>query len=669
MIVAVVVVAFAGFTNSAKASDCTFTRSMYYGVSGTDVGCLQTALGVSPASNWFGNLTKAAVMAWQASHGVPATGYFGDMSRAAWTGGMPSTSYPAGCTSSSGYSTTTGMSCASSGLPAGCTSTTGYSPTTGASCSGSSSSSSTLSGGAGTLDYSATTAGLEDTIKEGATEKVLAFKAEADGSDIAVTSLKVELQNDGYAAPSSEKLTNYVDSVSVWMGDKKVGSADASDFSRNSGTPDEFTKTISLSNAIIKDGVKATFYVALTAVDTIDTDNMDADWTVDAQDIRFNDATGAIISDDLSGDYSQTLTNGFEDASSDDDVNIKTWSTNPAASTFQVKTSDTSDEVLVGAFKFDVGDNSSDVTFDEIPVYIEVGVNATDNSSVSDAVDYASVENIIDSVKVKIGDTMYDADLADNDAGTHTDFNGATGSAEYIVTVDDGTTVSAGEDLEAKVYMTFNDQDTHYDSGTTIVASVVGADMTVEGADNEFNPDGSFTSKTHTLAVASLNIAKYSATQVYSPTDQTAIAKYTLVLNVTNDSEDDLYLPFGAIANSNATAPGPVVAGDDAEGLSFVLEDSSGVAYATADDDMSIAVEADDADIEGTSAFLIANGTTEKITLTVTVDNTGHTAGSYRLRVTGAISGTDDADGTDAGATNVAQSFSTVRTNTLALTV
>jgi hypothetical protein len=44
--------------------------------------------------------------------------------------------YPAGCTSASGFSSTTGMPCTSTSttLPAGCTSTAGFSPITGASC-------------------------------------------------------------------------------------------------------------------------------------------------------------------------------------------------------------------------------------------------------------------------------------------------------------------------------------------------------------------------------------------------------------------------------------------------------------------------------------------------------------------------------------------------------
>ena len=61
------------------------------------------------------------------------------MSRAAFTGGsMSTTTYPAGCTSGTGYSSTTGQPCTgvvvTTTYPAGCTSSSGYSSTTGASC-------------------------------------------------------------------------------------------------------------------------------------------------------------------------------------------------------------------------------------------------------------------------------------------------------------------------------------------------------------------------------------------------------------------------------------------------------------------------------------------------------------------------------------------------------
>ncbi|MBI1975270.1 MAG: peptidoglycan-binding protein [Parcubacteria group bacterium] len=81
---------------SGAAASCSFSRSLYVGVSGDDVMCLQKYLNGagyqiassgagSPGSEtqYFGSLTKAAVAKWQAANSVsPAVGYFGVISRA-----------------------------------------------------------------------------------------------------------------------------------------------------------------------------------------------------------------------------------------------------------------------------------------------------------------------------------------------------------------------------------------------------------------------------------------------------------------------------------------------------------------------------------------------------------------------------------------------------------
>lgn len=93
-------------------------------------------------SNYFGSKTASAVASFQAAKGLSVgayAGYWGPTTRAAanaMDGG--SMTLPAGCTSTSGFSTTSGLPCSggSTTLPAGCTSLIGYSPTTGLSCSG-----------------------------------------------------------------------------------------------------------------------------------------------------------------------------------------------------------------------------------------------------------------------------------------------------------------------------------------------------------------------------------------------------------------------------------------------------------------------------------------------------------------------------------------------------
>ena len=130
----------------ASAESCAITTTLRVGSKGSQVVCLQTSLGGLTADGNFGPKTKAAVVAWQQSMGLVADGVFGPKSRAAWSGSSVVGTLPAGCTSTAGYSPTTGVKCDSGSttttLPAGCTSTVGFSATTGLPCSGTSTSTS-----------------------------------------------------------------------------------------------------------------------------------------------------------------------------------------------------------------------------------------------------------------------------------------------------------------------------------------------------------------------------------------------------------------------------------------------------------------------------------------------------------------------------------------------
>src|SRR3989338_7551394 len=149
MIVAVVLVAGA-FTAEAAY---THTVTLKQGSSGAQVSSLQTTLGGLAVDGNFGPMTKAGVMAFQSTNGLVADGVVGPLTGAALAGApvMTGGTYPAVCSSASGFSTTTGLSCGLS-LPAGCMPGYLFSSTTGASCTGSPSTpTGPLAGTAGTI--------------------------------------------------------------------------------------------------------------------------------------------------------------------------------------------------------------------------------------------------------------------------------------------------------------------------------------------------------------------------------------------------------------------------------------------------------------------------------------------------------------------------------------
>ena len=86
-------------TTTTSGSCYQFTKTLAVGSKGADVTALQNALNISPATGYFGNMTKAAVMSYQTTNKLAALGMVGPATRAS----LNST-----CTSSTTTTTTGG---------------------------------------------------------------------------------------------------------------------------------------------------------------------------------------------------------------------------------------------------------------------------------------------------------------------------------------------------------------------------------------------------------------------------------------------------------------------------------------------------------------------------------------------------------------------------------
>ncbi|MEI7709381.1 MAG: peptidoglycan-binding protein [bacterium] len=98
------------FAISAVPADCSINRTLKIGMQGSEVACLQAKLGVT-ADGSFGPITQSAVISFQSGNPLVADGIFGPRSKAAFNAYNITAFYPVGCTSSTGYSTTTGVKC------------------------------------------------------------------------------------------------------------------------------------------------------------------------------------------------------------------------------------------------------------------------------------------------------------------------------------------------------------------------------------------------------------------------------------------------------------------------------------------------------------------------------------------------------------------------------
>ncbi len=590
------------------------------GSHGTYVMTLQTVLNLPSCGAYglavdgsFGPLTQSKVIAFQSSHSLVADGLVGVHTKNALVtcaGGSvitPPISTVPGCLPGYAFSPINGAPCNPVVIVIpGCLPGYLFSPITGQSCTTTpppSGGGGPLQGGAGDIDLTNTTTGTTNTVAESDSNvKVLAFKAKATGSDIAVSSVKLTMTvNSGSVSNGSDRLSNYLSSVSVWEGSTKVGSANVSDFSDQAGTPDVFTRTISLSNAIVRENQIETFYVSVDANDTIDTNNLDVNWDISLNTLRFEDATGAVLSaSDVSDVDTQTF--GFEAASANDTLSVTASTANPNATSFTVNENSTSDNYLVHAFKLKAGTDAGDIQINQIPVVISVDDPA--NTANSD-----SIDAIIDSVTLNVNGTTYISD-----SNTDNVTNGV-GSATYTFSFSNNDLViNGGSSEEVKIYVRFNEQNNNYGEGTTVISSVTGGDIDAESASNGdvVNVTGSSISKTHSLSVTAPTLSLVSTptlTSFFHSDTATDIYQAKFIFNVTAGN-DDIYLNSNALVN-DASFP--------AAAISYTVSPSATV-------DSVVLDPADNSLNNSSTDYLITAGSTEQFTLTFYVegDNTSH---------------------------------------------
>jgi len=477
----------AGCGATASAS-YTFTRNLTIGSTGADVTALQTKLGVTPATGYYGPITAAAVSKYQVDNGIVAvgTGTVGPLTLAKLNWVAPVVVVP--------------------GTPGSTGSTA-------------------LEGSAGELStIKETTTGVETLVAEDSSEKVLGIELEAGAdSDIAVTSMKLEFTKGGSGV--STRLDRYIDSVDIMQGSTVVGSADVDDFTKV--TAGNYTKTISLSNTVVKADEKSKLYVKVNTVNSIDSEDTASNWVVELVSLRAKDAEGSVLSygsTDITGTVAATVT--FEESTANDALKLQASSNNPTAMNLQVDETSTSDDYMVFAFKLKADADSSDLDILSIPVVMTI-----DNASTT----AFNSDELINDIYLKVGSDDY------TDYDNTVVVAGATAAATttYTFNIDAGDlTIEAGDTVEVKVYVSLGAQEDNYDVGTTIKAAITGA-IEVENVDGDSvtAPTNDVTGNTHTVQLEAVNFVLKTPTIVNS-SEASGIDPYvtiTMPLQITSD--------------------------------------------------------------------------------------------------------------------------------------
>lgn len=519
-----VVAAFA-FAFTASAMDFGST-TLKVGSKGEYVKTLQTLVGATADGN-FGQMTKTKVMAWQAANGLTADGMFGMKSMAKANGGAVVVSGGTVCPN--------GNLMSNNCMPA----TTPTTP-------------SSLSGSFGTISDLAQISSLS-AEEVGAGQKdvqVLGFDATTskDG-DVGMSSIKLTFDASGNNAADSDRLTDYLSNVNVWMGSTKIGSSSTADFTKES--TGVYSKTIQLSGAVIKADTTAKFYVSVDAVSNLDSGDIDSDaWSVAINNIRYIDGSGVTTTDsitdtDMSNVNYATAGDGVAisfvnfSTAADTELKINISSDTPQAGLVTVKTAtgaDTNGVLLTkGTFKVE---GTSNVWLDEVPFLFTT--NAT------------NVDDVTPTVYFTIDGTEYSESMTSS-----------SGTTEVITFNDLNKTLTAGKTYSFTVKADVNDiETTYFDEGDYLKAeltSTTRASIIVENAQGD-----QLTDSTEMTGVASGNIQYF-----YSISPVVTVVSKSIVANANGNSA-----PTSATAKMQlkVTAMGGTLYlnGDDATSNEFI---------------------------------------------------------------------------------------------------
>ena len=555
-------------TGGSGAGCYTFTRNHQMGDQGGEVMWIQKFLNshgatvaasgagsVGNESDYFGAKTKAAVAAWQAANGVaPAAGFWGPMTRAK-----------------------VASVCATTGTP-----TTPGTPTTGGE---------TLNGTAGTATISNTTEDVEDEVLTGQTEKVLGFKVEASGSDVRVTNVRVRFDKDDSTGSASDYLTNYFTEISIWANGTKIGSMPASSFTRDAAGI--YSASIPVSQVVrMGSSNKVTFHVGATAVTSVDSDDIadTNDWNVDATQVRYTDAQGAVLFENpASTVVNEDVEVNRLSNSSDVTLRMGEGSGNPKAGNVKVSES-----------------NSSEVTLAEFTLKAEGTSMTFDTLNLATTTSGAQTGTMVQTFFLYRGSTR----LAEVDGD----------ASDLIFSLDDVESIAMGETKTYRVVAKVGSIATTsgaagFDNGDTLKVDITNntAGINAKAADGKAVTErsGSVTTYTQALYSEGVTVSKVGESFTHNPNSTTAgnsTGEFKVTLRVTNIGSDDVYIPLGT-----PTATSTYVGGF-----------TSGVAYSVSNGTNSTSTGA-------TATLTRVSGGTE---LTNSVRISGGSSADFQLTVT-----------------------------------
>jgi hypothetical protein len=466
--------------------------------------------------------------------------------------------------------------------------------------------------GEASLDALTIDSASDDEIEEGAEDAEIAMLTVefADG-DAEISRIDAQLIGSG----DEQNPWDTFETISLWVDGDMVAEFDASD---EDEYLDEDTGEIRFSglDVVAMEDEEVEITIAATVQSSVDgTDDGEA-WTVEVNALRFFDADGVATTEDSGLEFGNQESFTVEEAGAEDELIVKTSSSDPDATTLQVEDDAKSDWYTIFAFDLDTDDSVNDISIDELGLIIDVA----SSSAAADDMTYAE---LVDDVELVVDGVTIDDLVVSGGAATSTSGN-FDASRLLRFDVDGDVVIEAGERVKAELKVRFSSLALISDEGTTIRARVTGgnvAAIVAEGADDlgTSQLSGSATGDTHTLRTSG---AIFEVTEVSE----------TLKANGDGSTADDegvFEIEFEVTAFESDIYIDDTSERDTTEsnfGVNYLLlvggtATTAGTAVGTLDSD---------AELDG-GRYLVEEGSTETFTLTVEYDP--NVTGSFKLQL------------------------------------
>ncbi len=558
--------------SSSSSAACTFTRSLTVGSEGADVKCLQDALtptyfnNAGGSTGYFGPVTASAVAAWQTANGVsPAVGYFGPVSQAKFAATM----------------------------------TSGGSDDSSDDSDDSSDDSSSDLSGEGSLNTFEIEDGEDVEVEEGqVAESVQDFVVEFEDGDAMITRLDVELNTD-----ATDDSWDIFGEVTLYVDGEEVASKDGSD--EDSYQSDDMTLRFSGLDVVAMEDEELTITLGVEVQDNLD-DNAQV-VTVDVTGMRYVDADDVTTTETASEIDADTNTFSIVAAGSEDELIVKSATSDPASDTFVVE-EDTikSGWETIFAFDLDTDDSVNDLDINTIGVLLTAGT--------------ADVDMVVDDAELVIDGVTY----TDWDWASTTDDDN---SRDMTFDVDGDHTIDAGDRVTAELRVKFfgTNAGAQFAEGETIQASASTSLFDIEGVE-DVTATGGATGDEHTLRSSGVSVTDFDGSSSVDNKDTAADSTASFVFEFTVEAigEEEIYVPLNtAIMDASASST---------KGVVYRLEDSNGALVASTSLTSLSAVfqhTGGDGDTDTAGYLHLNTGDIANVKLSVTINPT--TAGYYTL--------------------------------------